>query len=47
MESTSIAHDRIDAGASVRSLSPSIVRPNERFSCSVSTSSDASSRSTR
>ena len=46
-DSTSIAHDRIEAGTSARSRSPSTVRPNERFPCSVSTPSDASNRSTR
>jgi hypothetical protein len=46
-DSTSIAHDRIEAGTSARSRSPSTVRWNERFSSSVSTPSDASKRSTR
>ena len=45
--STSIAHDRIEAGTPDRSRSPKIVRLNERPSCSVSTPSEASSRSTR
>jgi len=45
--STSIAHDRIEAGTSPRSRSPSTVRLNDRSSCSISTPRDSNRPSIR
>jgi hypothetical protein len=45
--STSLAHDRIEAGTSLRNRSPNTVRPNDPSVCSRSTPNDANKRNTR